>query len=92
MEGETVGVSKEAVDPFPFSVMTGEQEEPGSNPELEDTEQESISDSNNESGQNVVPDLEVRKDDFCTEQIKDSTLTKARENIKTIIKTQPFCN
>lgn len=32
----------------------------------------------------VVPDLEVRKDEFCTGQLTDITLTQARENIITI--------
>lgn len=51
-----------------FFGLAGAQEELESSPKLQNNEQEII------SGQNVVPDLGVRKDDFCTEQLKDSII------------------
>uniref|UniRef100_A0A8C5MJ42 Gypsy retrotransposon integrase-like protein 1 n=1 Tax=Leptobrachium leishanense TaxID=445787 RepID=A0A8C5MJ42_9ANUR len=65
-----VGVPKGDSVPFPFSVMAGEQkEEPG---------------PGGVNGSVDVPDLEVRRDDFLSEQVKDPTLARARENIKVI--------
>uniref|UniRef100_A0A8C5Q2Y4 Gypsy retrotransposon integrase-like protein 1 n=1 Tax=Leptobrachium leishanense TaxID=445787 RepID=A0A8C5Q2Y4_9ANUR len=84
MEENIVGVSNEGVMPFPLSVMAGEQEDVEPDPESVNNEQEVVPGSSTESGLNNMPDLEVRKDDFRTEQMNDSTLTRARENIKMI--------
>uniref|UniRef100_A0A8C5PVW7 Gypsy retrotransposon integrase-like protein 1 n=1 Tax=Leptobrachium leishanense TaxID=445787 RepID=A0A8C5PVW7_9ANUR len=84
MEENIVGVSNEGVMPFPLSVMAGEQEDVEPDPESVNNEQEVVPGSSTESGLNNMPDLEVRKDDFHTEQMNDSTLTRARENIKMI--------
>lgn len=56
---EKSGGSEGEVALFHFSVLAGEPNE------LANTEQEIISDSNDESGSNVFPDLELGKDDLC---------------------------
>uniref|UniRef100_A0A803J7L8 Gypsy retrotransposon integrase-like protein 1 n=1 Tax=Xenopus tropicalis TaxID=8364 RepID=A0A803J7L8_XENTR len=65
---------------FPFSVLAGEVEEPEDVPPP--------SGENNESAlsENVLDfsDLQVHKENFGTEQLKDITLIKARENVKVV--------
>lgn len=81
-EGDAVGVIEAARDPLPFPVMAGELEDLEASSQPEGNEQENTSDPDNESKQNVVPDLGVRREDFCTEQLRDATLMRARENVK----------
>ena len=81
-EGHAVGGNEEAGDPLPFPAMAGEPEDLEASTQPEGNEQETSPDPDMESSQNVVPDLEVRREDFCTEQLREPTLMNARENVK----------
>ncbi|XP_041440518.1 uncharacterized protein LOC121400717 [Xenopus laevis] len=66
---------------FPFSVLAGDQES-----DSEDNSapmQDNLSPTDTE-GPLGLPNLEVHKGNFGTEQLKDSTLAKARENVKMV--------
>ncbi|XP_063772692.1 uncharacterized protein LOC134909590 [Pseudophryne corroboree] len=73
-----VCVSSELSDPLPFASLAGEVTDG------ESSEDPLAGNRDIVVRTESVPDLEVKKDLFASEQLKDPTLIKARENVKVV--------
>uniref|UniRef100_A0A803JM67 Gypsy retrotransposon integrase-like protein 1 n=1 Tax=Xenopus tropicalis TaxID=8364 RepID=A0A803JM67_XENTR len=69
---------------FPFSVLAGESDEVDMEPQVDQTIPGGEVHVDPVEEDNDMPDLEIRRDNFASEQLKDPTLSRARANVKMI--------